>query len=97
MTDVLFGEVWVVSGQSNAAFTLGMQASGDGELAANATAEIAGSARFADSIRLFNTGIVKADTPQVHCTTAHGTIAARSQHRSSNTIRCFPNSLPFTG
>jgi sialate O-acetylesterase len=75
--DVLFGEVWVVSGQSNAAFTLGMQASGSGKLAANATAEIDGSARFADSIRVMNTGIVKADEPQVplatHSNTRTGT------------------------
>jgi hypothetical protein len=52
---VLFGEVWLITGQSNAAFTLGTQASGFGPLAANATAEIQGASNF-DSIRLFNTG-----------------------------------------
>eukprot|EP01043_Picozoa_sp_COSAG02_P025566 COSAG02_NODE_1441_length_12586_cov_484.135581_8_plen_376_part_00 len=56
LSDVLFGEVWLITGQSNAAFTVAMQASGFGALAANATAEISGAAAYADRIRLFNTG-----------------------------------------
>ena len=61
---VLFGEVWIISGQSNAAFTLGMMATGAGVLAANATAEIAGSAQFNRSIRLLNTGNTHSPTPE---------------------------------
>jgi sialate O-acetylesterase len=54
--DVVWGDVWLCSGQSNMAFTLAMQASGSGPLAANATAEIAAASTHS-SIRLFNTGI----------------------------------------
>ena len=64
LTDILFGEVWLMSGQSNAAFTLGMQASGGGPLAANASAEISGSANYASAIRVFNTGVVESGVPQ---------------------------------
>ena len=52
-----------MSGQSNAAMTLGMVGSGSGELAANATAEMAGSAEHGGLIRLFNTGVIKATVP----------------------------------
>ena len=41
-----------------------MMASGDGVLAANATAEIDGSAEWGHAIRLFNTGNAQAKTPQ---------------------------------
>jgi hypothetical protein len=59
LSDILFGEVWVVSGQSNAAFTLGMMATGTGVLGTNASAEVEGSAMHANAIRFMNTGIVK--------------------------------------
>ena len=64
LEDVLFGEVWVVAGQSNAAFTMGMMAQGAGPLAANASAEIAASAAaHGDALRLFNTGINAVPAP----------------------------------
>ena len=71
LSDVLFGEVWLITGQSNAAFTVAMQASGFGPLAANATAEISGASAYADRIRLFNTG---------NDVSAGGTIQTELQH-----------------
>jgi hypothetical protein len=56
LSDVLFGEVWLITGQSNAAFTVGEQAAGFGPLASNASAEIGNASASGDRIRLFNTG-----------------------------------------
>ena len=49
-----------------------MMASGDGPLAANATQEINGSAAHATSIRVFNTGVIKATSAQQELAVAPG-------------------------
>ena len=64
LTDVLFGDVWLCSGQSNMVFSMRSVASGHGDLAANASAEIAAAASHASSIRLLETGVVTESSPQ---------------------------------
>ena len=64
LTNVLFGDVWLCSGQSNMVFSMRSVASGHGELAANASAEIAAAASHAGSIRLLATGVVTESSPQ---------------------------------
>ncbi|XP_050394697.1 sialate O-acetylesterase isoform X1 [Patella vulgata] len=55
INDVLFGDVWVCSGQSNMQFTLPM--------AYNGSKEVAEAAAYPD-IRLFTASLKTADTPQ---------------------------------
>jgi sialate O-acetylesterase len=52
--DVLFGDVWICSGQSNMQFTVNMMF--------NATEEIANAGNFS-KIRLFTAGLVESATP----------------------------------
>ena len=54
LTDVLFGDVWLCSGQSNMQFTV--------DSAFNATAEVAAAGNF-PLIRLFTAAMIASDTP----------------------------------
>ncbi|MDD2762540.1 MAG: sialate O-acetylesterase [Opitutaceae bacterium] len=65
LSDVLIGEVWLCSGQSNMAMALGRPQPGYNEPVLNHEAEIAG-ANF-PQIRLFTVPLVASDTPLDHC------------------------------
>jgi sialate O-acetylesterase len=64
LSDILFGDVWLCTGQSNMAFSMGMAAAGRGPLREQALAEIANSAALNGSIRVFNTGFATPAAPQ---------------------------------